>query len=90
MSTNFGPRLRGIIHVLKAQKTAPTRNQFMELEALAKEVESSQDSLSEAIQFRLRVLLSCTERTSQGVYRILDSDLFVWALDELNRLTDYK
>ncbi len=90
MSTSIGPRLRGIIHVLRAQKTEPTRLQYMELETLAKEAESSRDSLSEAIHFRLRTLLTCTERTSQGVYRILNSDQFIWALDELNRLLEYK
>jgi hypothetical protein len=85
MSYAPSARLRGIIHVLRAQKTAVTRHQIAELEQIAKEIDAT--SRYAPLRLALSALLSSVERTSQGIYRVLDSEVFIWSLDELMKLT---
>lgn len=93
MKESPSPRLRGIIAVLRAQKTAITRHQASELSEIAKDIEEYESSLGvkyAPIHLALSALLSSVQRTSMGIYRILDAEVFIWSLDELMKLTEPK
>ena len=90
MSESVVAQIRGQIFQLRQYKTLD-RHQLEEhikiLERLIKELEASR-SKSSPLQFALSALMQSVERTKQGVYRVLDAELFIWAMDEITKLTE--
>jgi ADP-dependent phosphofructokinase/glucokinase len=58
-----------------------------ELESIAERLEHSPWK-SEPVRFALSALLQSAKRGASANWYVTDAELFVWAMDELNRLTE--
>lgn len=58
-----------------------------ELETIAARLEQGQSKYEQSVRFALSALLQSARRGDSNNWYVVDSELFVWAMDELDRLT---